>query len=154
MQKEKTKNNLCKEFPEGGGGAMRPYPCGKIRWGVTLCLPPPNMFCSCTSPTLSMQDFYKTLIIKNEKNKKNLPLRASVLIDFFTIAFFQNLKKNDNKEHPSPRKDAIQKKLRSTDSDLARLHLLYKTCRVNSTLGSLTGQYDGLHIQFMLYRHG
>ena len=91
MQKEKTKNNLCKEFPEGGGGAMRPYPCIKIRWGVTLCLPPPNMFCSCTSPTLSMQDFYKTLIIKNEKNKKNLPLRASVLIDFFYYCIFSEV---------------------------------------------------------------
>ena len=37
---------------------------------------------------------------------------------------------------------------------LARLHLLHKTGWVDSTLGSLTGQYDGLHKQYVLYRHG
>jgi len=37
---------------------------------------------------------------------------------------------------------------------LARLHLLHKTCWVNSTLGSLTGQYNGLHVQYVLYRQG
>ena len=26
MQKEKTKNNLCKEFPEGGGGGNAAIP--------------------------------------------------------------------------------------------------------------------------------
>ena len=43
--------------------------------------------------------------------------------------------------------------IKHTDCDLVRLHL-YKTWWVDSTLGSLTGQYDGLHTKHVLYRHG
>ena len=34
--------------------------------------------------------------------------------------------------------------------NLARLHLLHKMCWVDSRLGSLTGQYDYRHIQYLL----
>ena len=43
--------------------------------------------------------------------------------------------------------------IKHTDRDLVRLHL-YKTWWVHSTLGSLTGQYDGLNTKHVLYRHG